>query len=90
MEKQRLSSAGHSAIVRIELRLHGQVLPIGQLGPDFLMLKDPVDHGPADGEILLSIDGDERRWRVRLPEGISAHERHTKIAPLNNKGASAG
>jgi hypothetical protein len=65
-------SSSHSAIVRMELRLNGHVLPIAQLGPDFLILQHPVDHPAAEGEIFLSIDGRERRWVVRLQDGISA------------------
>jgi hypothetical protein len=63
---------GHSADVRMQLLLNGTVLPIAQLGPDFLILDKPVDHSPADGEIVLSVDGRERRWPVRLPAGISS------------------
>jgi hypothetical protein len=54
-------------------------MSIGQLGPDFLMLDDPADHPPSDGEIIVSIDGRERRWRVHLPEGTAADKAHTRI-----------
>jgi hypothetical protein len=64
----------------MELRLNGHVLAIAQLGPDFLVLRTATDHPPADAEIALSIDGHERRWPVRLPEGISAMERRTAIS----------
>jgi hypothetical protein len=64
----------------MELFLNGDVLPIAQLGPSFLILKTPVDHPPADAEISLSIDGHERRWSVRLDEGVSAAQRRTSIS----------
>ncbi len=64
----------------MELRLDGQVLPIAQLGPDFLILTEPFDHPPADAEIVLGIDGQESRWPIRLAEGISAGRRKTPIA----------
>jgi hypothetical protein len=67
----------------MHLRLNGRVFSIGQMGPDFLMLDDPADTPPAEGEITLSIDGRERRWTVRLPAGISATSRETKIAASN-------
>jgi len=83
MSARTLRSNCHSAIVRMELCMNGHIMPIAQLGPDFLVLKTPVDHPPAEAEIGMWIDGREDRWRVRLPDGISAHERRTKIAPPN-------
>jgi hypothetical protein len=71
---------GHSAEVHMQLNLNGFVLPIGQLGPDFLILRDPTDHPPAEAEIVMSIDGEERRWNVHLPDGISVDKVRTKIA----------
>jgi hypothetical protein len=74
----------------MELRLNGRVLPIAQLGPDFLMLVTPIDHPPAEAEIALSIDGDERCWRVRLVDGIAASQRDTRIAPGDRAEAIEG
>ena len=64
----------------MELRLDGRVLPIAQLGPDFLVLANPVDHPPAEAEIAMSIDGRESRWLVHLADGISASRPHTRIS----------
>lgn len=71
---------GHSAIVRMELCVNGHVLPIAQLGPNFLVLENPIDHPPAEAEIGMWIDGREDRWRVRLAEGIKAGQRKTAIS----------
>ena len=71
---------GYSADVRMQLNLNGHVLPIGQLGPDFIILRNAPEHRPAEAEIVMSIDGKERRWMVNLPEGISAKNELTKIA----------
>jgi hypothetical protein len=82
---------GHSADVRMELRLIGHVLPIGQLGPNFLVLRNPIDHPPTDGEIALSIDGHQERWAVRLPDGLCGSQRRARISrcqPVN--GSTAG
>lgn len=59
--------------------LNGASVSIGQLGPDFLLLKTPFDHPPANATIFLSIDGNERQWEVRLPEGISRGSRRVVI-----------
>jgi hypothetical protein len=62
------------------LHLNGHVLPIAQLGPDFLILTNPVDHSPTEAQIAMSIDGHESRWSVRLHEGISTAQRRTRIS----------
>jgi hypothetical protein len=72
---------GHSADVRMQLSLNGYVLPIAQLGPEFLILRSPVEHGPAEAEIMLSIDGNERRWMVHLDNGIHPDRERTVISP---------
>jgi len=64
----------------MELRVNGDVLPIAQLAPDFLILKNPIDHPPTDAEIHMSIDGQERRWLVQLRDGISTSEPQTSIS----------
>jgi hypothetical protein len=74
-------SSSYSADIRMQLRVDDQVFSIGQLGPDFLILDDPADHPPAEGEITLSVDGRERRWTVRLPDGIAADKLETRTAP---------
>lgn len=80
MSVDQLNIRGHSADVRIHLYLNGHVLPVAQLGRDFLVLKTPVDHPPADAEIAMSIDGDESRWPVRLVDGIASVQVKTRIA----------
>lgn len=78
-----LVSAGHSGrstAVQIRLLLDGVSLPVGQLGPDFLLLKKPLAHPPTEGTLIVGVDENERRWQVRLPEGISADSRRVVIA----------
>jgi hypothetical protein len=70
---------GYSADVRMHLNVNGHILAIGQLGPDFLILREAIDHPPTDASIFLSIDGDERRWNVHLPNGIQVSEPKTRI-----------
>ena len=64
----------------MQLYVNGHAFVIGQLGPDFVILDDPVDHPPAEGEIIMSIDGRERRWHVHLPSGINAQQGETVIS----------
>jgi hypothetical protein len=73
------SHGGHSADVRISLMFSGHSIPVAQLGPDFLLLDAPTDHPPGPGSILLRVDQSERRWDVRLPNGISATSKRVAI-----------
>ena len=74
----------------MQLCVNGHVLPIAQLGPDFLILRTPIDHPPIDAEIFLSIDGHEDRWAVRLSDGIKPDQRLTPIARPEKSNGSAG
>jgi hypothetical protein len=60
----------YSADVQMHLSVNGHRFSIGQLGPDFIILDDPADHPPGEGEITFAVDGFVRRWRVVLPVGI--------------------
>ncbi len=66
----------------MRLSVNGHVLSIGQLGPDFIILRDPIDHPPAEAEIAMSIDGREKKWRVRLPDGIAGADTITKTVDI--------
>jgi len=63
-------SGGHSADVRIRLRVGDASFNVAQIGGGRLIFANPVmlpcGPGGARGEVLLSIDGDERRWAVDL------------------------
>jgi hypothetical protein len=73
----------------MQLHVNGHILPIGQLGPDFIILREAINHPPTDASIMLSIDGDESRWTVHLPNGIRASEPETRICGSFN-GSTAG
>jgi hypothetical protein len=80
----------HSSSVRMALYVCGRTLPIAQLGPNFLVLANPIDHPPTDAEISMSIDGHEERWPIRLGAGIKVSERKTVISkPLTVNGSMA-
>ena len=64
------SSYGHSADVRMRLYVNGDVMKISHLGAEFIILRTAIEHEPTDAEISLSVDGNERRWAVRLVNGI--------------------
>ncbi len=65
-------SGGHSAQVGIELRLDGHVLPVAQAGGDRLIFDEPTRLPRSEAELAISVDGRERRWRVRPLPGQDA------------------
>lgn len=71
---------GHSADVRMTLRVNGKLLDIAQMGPDFLILRQTVSHPPSDAEVTLVVDGHEERWNVRLPDGLHGANTPIRVA----------
>jgi len=64
----------------MRLIINGVSLGITQMGPDFLFLESAADHSPGNATIVLEVDDSERRWDVRLPDGISAGSNRVAIA----------
>jgi hypothetical protein len=73
------SHGGHSADVRISLMFRGHSIPVAQLGPGFLLLDAPADHPPGPASIVLRVDQSERRWDIRLCDGISSASKRVAI-----------
>jgi len=69
----------HSTVVRMHLSINGHVFKIGQLGPDFIIVRQGIDLPPSEGEITVSIDGRTRTWPVRLPNGMTAGQPEIRI-----------
>ena len=72
IELQSSSYCGHSADVKISLFVNGRSIPVAQLGPGFVLLDETINHPPANATVMMRVDQSERRWNVRLPEGIAA------------------
>ena len=77
------SSGGHSSRVEMRLVLLGAALRVAQLGPDYLLLEQPIDHPPTEAEFLFSVDAAQRQWRVSLPEGISKCSKRVAMQPIS-------
>lgn len=71
---------GSSSHVEMRLLVNGSALPIAQMGPDFLLLDQSIDHPPGEATIVFSVDASERRWPVLLPEGLAAGRERVSIA----------
>lgn len=70
----------------MRLLLNGSSIPVVQMGPDFLILQSATEHPPGDATLELCVDANERRWKVRLPNGISSASRTVSISQVIGKG----
>ena len=71
---------GYSADVNMSLLVNGSSLSIAQLGRDFLLLDEGIDHPPGNASIILRVDEDEKTWEVHLPDGLASNNRRVVIA----------
>jgi hypothetical protein len=65
----------------MRLLVNGGSIPVAQMGPDFLIIKEACDHPPGQAIMVLQVDKNERRWTVRLPNGISSGSKRVTIGP---------
>ncbi len=70
----------HSATVQMQLLVNGSAIGVAQMGPDFLFIETASDHPPGDATLILKVDGNEQRWRVKLPKGIFSDSVRVEIA----------
>jgi hypothetical protein len=63
----------------MHLSINGHTFKIGQLARGFVILNDPIELPPTQGEITMSIDGRVSKWRVHLPNGVSPDRLRTAI-----------
>lgn len=65
--------AGHSSTVRGWLVVDGNHLPLAQVGPGLCVLRHAIDVAPnTEAQLIIEIDGDQRRRDIILHEGITA------------------
>jgi hypothetical protein len=71
---------GHSSTIRGWLEANGQRFPLAQVGPDYCVVRHSVATPPTDAELVIEIDGDQRRDRVFPQDGISESTAVVKFA----------
>ena len=76
------SQGGHSAQVKMKLLVNGSSIPVAQMGPDFLLVTEAIDHPPTDASVVMQVDESEKRWKVRLPDGISLGSKRIVISAV--------
>jgi len=70
---------GYSAKISMALIVNGSTLSIAQLGPDFLLLRETLSHPPTEATVVMQIDGNERQWTVKLPDGLAEGVERVRI-----------
>ncbi len=69
----------HSAVVQLTMECGDATIRLSQVGPDFVIAKTPIQLAPCEATIIVIVDGNIRRTRVRLPGGMSPSIEETPI-----------
>jgi hypothetical protein len=68
---------------KLELRLEadGKSWPLAKLGSDHFVPDEhcKIELDPCDAKIVMTVDGDEQVWRVRLVHGAVPFEQSVRI-----------
>ena len=62
---------GYSAIVRLQLIVDDIEYDLAEMGPNSISLRQPTNLPPCDADVVMHVDHQEQRWRVRLPLGAN-------------------
>lgn len=55
--------------------LSDREVSLAQIGPGYIILREPADIEPCDAEISVEVDGDDRRIPVRLVDGVQPFDK---------------
>lgn len=84
-------ATAYSSTVQLELHALGRIFPLAEIGPDSVYLREPAAIPPCEAEVIMTIDGRQRTWRVDLPDGLSLSSRLATTQPRPNRtNAAAG
>jgi len=66
----------------MNLQLGERKIRVAQMGPDFVILREPTSHPPATGIVTLEVDGRIRQFPVFLPRGIAQESKRVELAKV--------
>ena len=52
---------------------------VAQIGPDFMIVAESIELPPITAELIVQIDGQEKRRRLYLPNGVQKTVTRTPI-----------
>jgi len=82
-------TTNHSSDVDLQLIIGGQSLELARVSPNSCSLRHSAEFPAGEAELLIIIDGHERRQQVYLPEGISSASREVKYTTHETAPAQA-
>lgn len=77
---------GYSARIELWLELDGVCQNMGQIGPEWFILRDEVKAPPQNGTAIIRVDDSENRIPVFLPDGIDPEITKTRYIKLTIPG----
>lgn len=74
----------YSSSVTLHLVVGGRSWELASIGPDYVTLRNGgIELDRCQGQIVMLIDGEERRWDVLLKDGAVPYEPTIRINDLN-------
>jgi hypothetical protein len=79
---QKATFGRYSSVIDLQLVMaDGQIYPLSQIGPDFVILETPRLLSPGSATIVMTLDGQERHTHVNLrPTAETSDLIHTEPA----------
>jgi hypothetical protein len=75
-------NSGYSAEVQMSLLVGGHTLDVAQCLGNTCCLRQSIDSPPCEADLIIVVDGRERRKQVFLTEGLSATSKWIKFSTL--------
>lgn len=79
------SPLAYSPPIEITLEIFDERVPVAQVGPEFLILRTPRDFAPTLATVVVTVDGQPVRRRVRFPSGIRSDLRRQPLILLEEQ-----
>lgn len=70
MQRHTTSSLGHSPVIEMTMDVNGQIFPVMEVGPDFLVVRGAHPKAPVHAVLVITVDERTVTRRVFLPDGI--------------------
>jgi hypothetical protein len=71
----------YSAVVRLELEADGRTWPLAKMGRGHVVPASKIELPPCDAVVIMTVDGSERRWNVRLIDGATPIDHDIRTRP---------
>jgi len=72
-----------SADVTLTLLMNDKSYPLSKIGRDEIFFRSPVHIPPGLAEILMTVDGREHRWPVKLVHGAYPFDEAVQVRSVN-------